>query len=391
MGVLLSWQEALAKIQSGDNFGYNDAIDYYTRVKQRMFEQLRLNQDLKDYSDAKIGDLLNEEFNAMYGELSTSGLMELSTGSLQAIQDFVEATFYGDNGAQLVDLQSQITQLKNDTEGIKRDNGMKIKELQSQMKTLLNAEDQISALVTQALGKYSPPDGSLASVTNFLSAFMLNTVRWRVETQGKLYINKNARTTLMGYYKEIIERKILADLFNRVGAGNVSVEMVAGANTINDLLLVFDGMSGTYTGSEMISLINENDEQKLISMGAQIKARDLEKVGTDFMKISHQAGLRDEFNAQMKASGFDTYSWSCGVAFLGQTQNIIQSLGANNVLFLSGPKKYFMDDFIRRFRKENMYLSFQMDENHEATSQVGLQRYIENRKNTKNNLLRRFR
>ena len=34
---------------------------------------------------------------------------------------------------------------------------------------------------------------------------MLNTVRWRVETQGKLYINKNARTTLMGYYKEIIE------------------------------------------------------------------------------------------------------------------------------------------------------------------------------------------
>jgi hypothetical protein len=38
MSVLLSWQEALAKIQSGDNFGYNDAIDYYTRVKQRMFE-----------------------------------------------------------------------------------------------------------------------------------------------------------------------------------------------------------------------------------------------------------------------------------------------------------------------------------------------------------------
>jgi hypothetical protein len=77
----------------------------------------------------------------MYGELSTSGLMELSTGSLQAIQDFVEATFYGSNGAQLVDLQSQITQLQNDTEGIKRDNGMKIKELQSQMKNLLNAED----------------------------------------------------------------------------------------------------------------------------------------------------------------------------------------------------------------------------------------------------------
>ena len=391
MSVLLSWQDALAKVQSGDNFGYNEAIDYYSKVKQRMFEQLRLNQDLQNYSDAKIGDLLNDEFNSMYEELTTSQLMELSTGSLQAIQNFVESTFYGSSGAQLYDLQNQITKLQNDTEGVKKENTAKIKELQSQIKTLLNAEDQISMLVQQALGKYNPPDGSLASVTNFLSAFMLNTVRWRVETQGKLFINKNARTTLMGYYKEIIERKILAYLFNKIGANNVSVEMVAGANTINDLLLVFDNMSGTYTGSEMISIIDEAEEQKLISMGAQIKARDLEKVGTDFMKISHQAGLRDEFNAQMQAAGFNTYSWSCGVAFLGQTQNIIQSLGANNILFLSGPKKYFMDDFIRRFRQENMYLSFQMNENHEATSQVGLQRYVENRKNIKNNLLRRFR
>lgn len=391
MSVLLSWQDALAKVQSGDNFGYNEAIDYYSKVKQRMFEWLRLNQDLQNYGDAKIGDLLNDEFNSMYEELTTSQLMELSTGSLQAIQNFVESTFYGSSGAQLYDLQSQITKLQNDTEGVKKENTAKIKELQSQIKILLNAEDQISTLVQQALGKYNPPDGSLASVTNFLSAFMLNTVRWRVETQGKLFINKNARTTLMGYYKEIIERKILADLFNRIGANNVSVEMVAGANTINDLLLVFDNMSGTYTGSEMISIIDEAEEQKLISMGAQIKARDLEKVGTDFMKISHQASLRDEFNAQMQAAGFNTYSWSCGVAFLGQTQNIIQSLGANNILFLSGPKKYFMDDFIRRFRQENMYLSFQMNENHEATSQVGLQRYVENRKNIKNNLLRRFR
>ena len=130
---------------------------------------------------------------------------------------------------------------------------------------------------------------------------------------------------------------------------------------------------------------------KVLSFGAQIKARDLEKVSTDFMKISHQAGLRDEFNAQMQASGFNNYSWSCGVAFLGQMQNIIQSLGANNVLFISGPKKYFMDDFIRKFRNENMYLSFAMDKEHRATSQVGLQRYVENRKSTKNNLLRRFR
>jgi hypothetical protein len=36
-------------------------------------------------------------------------------------------------------------------------------------------------------------------------------------------------------------------------------------------------------------------------------------------------------------------------------------------------------------------LSFAMDEKHQATTQVGLQRYVENRKSMKNNLLRRFR
>ena len=37
MSVLISWQEALSKIQSGDDFGYPTAIDYYNRMKQRMF------------------------------------------------------------------------------------------------------------------------------------------------------------------------------------------------------------------------------------------------------------------------------------------------------------------------------------------------------------------
>ena len=387
----MSWQEALSEIQGGGDFGYPAAIYYYNRMKQRMISQIKMNQDLKDYSDAQIGELLQKEFDIMYKELATKSLMDLSTESLQIIQNYVEAQFYGQNGAQLIDIQSQITKLENDADGVRKENTARIRQLQQQMKLLLNSESQITTLASEALAKYNPPDGSLSTVTNFLQSFMLNTVKWRVETQGKLFINKNARTTLMGYYKEIIERKALADLFARAKVGNISVDVIAGANTINDLLMVFENMSGTYHGEEMISLIDEADESKLLSFGAQIKARDLEKVSTDFMKISHQAGLRDEFNAQMQASGFNNYSWSCGVAFLGQMQNIIQSLGANNVLFISGPKKYFMDDFIRKFRNENMYLSFAMDKEHRATSQVGLQRYVENRKSVKNNLLRRFR
>ena len=127
-----------------------------------------MNQNLKDYSDAQIGDLLQKEFDIMYEELTTKNLMELSTGSLQAIQNYVEAQFYGQNGAQLADIQSQITKLENDAEGVRKENTMRIRELQQQMRLLLNSESQINDLVSEALAKYNPPDGSLSTVTNFL-------------------------------------------------------------------------------------------------------------------------------------------------------------------------------------------------------------------------------
>jgi hypothetical protein len=74
-------------------------------------------------------------------------------------------------------------------------------------------------LAANALLKYSPPDGSTDSVIRFLNSFLLNMIKWRVNTEGKIFINKNARTTLMGYYKEIIERKLLSDLFARNNIG----------------------------------------------------------------------------------------------------------------------------------------------------------------------------
>ena len=106
------------------------------------------------------------------------------------------------------------------------------------------------------------------------------------------------------------------------------------------------------------------------------------------MKISHQANLRDMFNAQFtnSNSGFNPASWCCGVVFLGQMQNIIQTLGNNNVIFISGPNRMFMDNFIESFRAQKMYLAFQMVDG-KATSQVGLQRFVDNRRNQ---LLSRF-
>ena len=388
MSTWQNWIVATDQIKNGYNFGYQGAIDYYSKMKKQMFSQIKMNKLFDQNTNAEIGELLTNELNLMINELSTKELQELTNTSLTTIQNWVEEIFEGKSGQHIIDLQQQINQLQQSIDGEKKKNTQQIKKLQQEIKQIIQAEEKIQALAANALLKYSPPDGSTDSVIRFLNSFLLNMIKWRVNTEGKIFINKNARTTLMGYYKEIIERKLFSDLFARNNIG-IQGDLIAKENSISDLLLVFDSMSGLYGTSQNISIADENIEQQLVNFGAQIKSRNLEKVNTDFMKISHQASLRDSFNAQLSANGFNTNSWSCGVAFLGQTQNIIQSLGATNVLFITGPNRLFMDDFITNFRKQNMYLAFEMDDEHKATSQVGLQRFIENKKSAK--FLARFR
>ena len=55
----------------------------------------------------------------------------------------------------------------------------------------------------------------------------------------------------MGYYKEIIEKEMLQKFFNNQNLF-VNVDLIAGANTINDLLLSFDDLNQSYNTEELI-------------------------------------------------------------------------------------------------------------------------------------------
>lgn len=393
MSVFTDWESAKNLISSGNNLEYPQAIDYYNNLKERLFQQIMIKNNLSDISTSQIGKILTEELENSVNILQKN-IFNLSQESLQTIQKWVVDKFNSDEGQELSLLTSQIKDLKNDIEKNKTQKTKEIEALQLQIKQMFNSEKELLILANQALNTYASTNiADYNSVLSFLSTFLVNMVQWIAE-QGaqKVFINANAKTTLMGYYKEIIEKKLLQEIFTSTKLDFPKVELVGGKNTINDLLLPFDGLNRTFSTSEMINLLNEKDETILISMGAQVKARNIKNIGSNFMKISHQAYLRDLFNVQMKnnnQNGFNNYSWACGAVFLGQMNNIIQSFGNNNVIFISGSSRMFMDDFIKTFRKENMYLTFELDKNHQATSQVGLQRFIENRK--KQQLLRRFR
>ena len=385
----MNWQEAVNRIQENYDFEYPVAVDHYVALKKRMFAQIRMNSKLQQYQDAELGSLLTESLNRLYKDLKENP-WELSSSSLERIQNYVIERMSGSDGAIIQEIQNEINRLESDITGNKMENTTKIKQLRNQLKILLISQDSIETLLQEALKKYSPPDGSLSTIISFLETFMLNTVEWYIKAKGEIYINSKATTTLLGYYKEIIENKIVNQALITNNITNATVDLIANSNSINDLLIAFNNSgSETISITQDIGILSPEEEQKLF--GAQIKARDLEKVKTSFMKISHQAGLQEAFNAQLQTSGFNNKSWACGVAFLGQAQNILKALGKNNVLFISGPNHYFMDEFITKFRNEKMYLAFEKGDNNQVTSQIGLQRFLENRKSNSQNFLRKFR
>lgn len=402
MSVFTDWEMAKNQIQSGDPLGYPSAEQYYAKLKQRFIQQIMIHNQLMNIDEAVFGKEIEQGINEIKMELENGKtLFELSNESLQNIKQWLIAQFEGDNGQQLLSLGQELSRLKAQEKEEQVKNTKRIKEIQQEIRTLLDTSDKVLEVAKKALNQYNTTAADYGSVFSFLSSFMVNMVGWMAE-QGlhNAYIIPQAKTTLLGYYKEIIEKKLLLQFFENSGFGP-GVELVGGKNTINDLLIPFDNLNQTFSTDEMIGILEKPVEDQMISMGAQIKAKSIaemkdgqliNKIGTEFMKISHQASLKEAFNLQIQGSvpsdGFNKNSWCCGVIFLGQMNNILQTFGNNNVIFISGNYRFFMDEFIKYFRSQNMYLAFQMDAQGRATSQVGLQRFM-NAKNTQ--LIKRFR
>lgn len=392
---LFDWRVAKRQVQSGYNFGYDAAIEHYANLKRKMFDQIAVNQSLinGNYYE-EVEKLLQQELSELYDGTSQR-LSSLSYKSLSTIQQMVKDVFDGTDSGILTSFANELNNLENNKNMKQHERRQEIERIRQNILNYFGKEN-IQKIAQEALNNYSGNSGDFGVIYSFLYSFLINTIKWYTSSNTQqLFINKNALTTLMGYYKEIIEVKLLQELFAKMKSQSVTkqqinVDLVAGKNTINDIIFSFltPFKAQQIAVAENISAVGEAYEQQL---GAQIKTRDIQNVKTEFMKISHQSELSKQFNLNMISSAgrFSKYSWSCGVAFLGQTENILQSLGINNVMFISGATRDFTDNFIRNFRSKNMYLAFEFDAQHKATSQVGLQRYVENR--GKNQILARFR
>lgn len=359
-------QVALEQIKSNYDFSYNLAVKHYRDLKEKMFNQIRLNSEFNNLASDELVKLFDYEDEKLKNEIQKN-ITSLSNDSLETIKEWA-AEDIKDSGllAQINELDQLIHQEQNKNKTI-------IKRKQKEIQQRNNTRESIEALAYRML-KTNQLELDYNLCFNFLQSAYINLLRYQMRTEGQAYINDNMRTTLMGYYKEYIEAKLLKESMLKTTKNIIEIEQIGSKQNPSDIEI-------------KINLPSSASVQEEVSVfGAQVKMKDINKVGTAFMKISTRKNLSSKFNKVM--GNFDKNSWVSGVAFLGQLNNIKTALGENNVLFISGNNRYFMDEFIQNFRRQNMYLAFKFKDNpYEATSQIGLQRYKDSKGK---NLLKRF-
>ena len=357
------------QVKNNEDFEYQEAIEHYKQLREKLIDQiqeLRYSKQLENISNAEIEKMLTTAGQKVE-ENTTKQLRDVSKRYLEDLVKWVDNQFSKNNdfgkiikemGQELAEKKKKVSQYSFNKI---------VKQKQQEILAIINQEtDEKSILYSIVKNKQLITDPNYQSVASYLTSYLMRVIRWRAET-GKIYISDKDISRLAGYEKEVVELELFKNLFEQLGLGDYSPQLIAKENTITDILLPFEKINGV--------VADASEQIELTSFGIQSKLKAINFSESSFFKVSHQSALSKAFN-QIKSEerGWNKYQWTAGVAFLAQKANILQSLGENNVLFLSGQEAYFMDSFIKQFRANSKYLAFEFDlKTHKATSQIGIQ------------------
>lgn len=362
------------QVVSGSNFGYEGAQQYYANLRNKLIKsiQLILNTQGTELSKKIIQNKLLNIENEIQTK-SRAELMQSSQEELQKLVDWVESMLSGNSGklqSLIQDTGNKLAQVKKDYKNNSNKLSSAAKKSREELNNFIKEKGQhenILMAITKNKQYVNNPDYN--SLVNFMEGYLMRVVRWKAEGVSDIFISPKDTAILAGYLKEVVEKEALVDLFKKLQIVDVSPDLIAGKNEIVDILLPFSNLKNIEgQGEEEIDFLQD--------FGIQSKLADITKYSNaEFFKISHSAKLRDQFNQGMTLDKEHEYQWTAGVAFLGKKARILQVLGEKNVMFFSGDNRYFMDSFIQQFRANGRYLAFEFDDEHKATSQIGLQAF----------------
>lgn len=395
--MIEQWQDLVNKPLPTE--GYSSAINYYTKLKERLLNQI--TNEAKDKLGKKAyKELVNNIENDILQNASQWGESFVSAQqTLSNIENAVKVLIENNDMTGVRQVLSEIQQKINEKKGKIKDDQQYLKtSLRNNQEAIFNALGIDNNFIINLLSTNNTT-GDINALANQAKSYFVRYL------YGALFDNlqfaEGSRfkysMSMGGFYKELAEyealEKIINNFINVYHGGDIKI---GGKDTELDIVIsmlgdVESSLQQSAQVTEYITALQEppgtlDIESELIHkidvFGEQVKSRSLGS--------SNEFGIgnRAELYAKFSSEGANLYSSLQALHFLARLKNILLSLGATNVLFSSNGKRQWMADFISDFRQRGYFLTFHRDTNKsKLDNKVVLEQYYTQKQAAKRRFL----
>ena len=373
--------------RSINTYSYDQAINYYSALKKNFL--LKANLTESQFSNQLINNQ-KQTVNNLFGRVAkTNKLIEDKFGDI--IEKIASEPFILEGQFALQELENNAKLEEQD----KRAQILKVQQsilnkIRERLASITDFETIIKTVLKQGSGMKTMSHSTITSLyTTYLSKLIMN-----YNTDIKSYINKSA---IAGFYQELVE----TDAWKKAGkqlhlqithAGektssitkketpiDIAIGIKGTRNLQNTALKEFDTILSAIrnfeiTGTTVEDFSTQLDGFKLKTVGIQSKLASLDsiKIKTKGYQISSRSDLLKDFDNWIEQKRGIKTQFETANYFGSSLKAVLEALGPTNLIWITGKQRYFMDDFIQAFRRQNLLLAFSVNKERQLQAQVKL-------------------
>ena len=362
---------------------YSGAQAYYRQLRTRFLQQAVELGEVKTQKEKmqQIEKILLETVNSV-GRDNVRGKSRSMEVLNKIFDQFV---------SNMIDESSQLNQIKNEALQKINDEELDIKSQIAGEKEKVNAilKEYASAykeiaqktLLSILVGEHSGVGenaikeryDALLKKVDMMTTIAIKAIGRDLKTYK---LTGTPQTTLGGYIEEDLEFQGLQKLFSKLPAVTISPggTKTAGKKNksthldniisvlefsqkgFNDQILITENLEKYMNTKELLSNINYYGEQvKTFTLKNTVSS------SKDFYgkRIANNAALFKKWtDSEQKTKYYKSLNIYRNIKFLAKTENTIAALGAETLLMSTSDGRYFTDEFISQFYKQEYYLMF---------------------------------
>ena len=385
--------------------GYDNARKWYGLLKEKFIQQIQNHlesKQMQDETEEFLEDLEKKVITELQNNNNSENVIEIVS---KIAEKYLENILQENNNINTIinnekaRIQNLSGKARHDAERIIRNNVMGIINSDfnaEKLKEILTSTIQQSMKLSSSRETAIRYEALIQKSENLLSRAMVQ----RLNKNSMSYFK--TLTTSGGYIKEDLEFQALEQVFNKFGVEAIpgGARKVGGTETHMDIILSFDKKENkileieslptilrTNEMTQALDVFNRNFNKQITVMrndpfqlkkeaqqellknikyfGAQSKTFSLNAINRTTgslrgLRVSNQSKMYNEY---MKGSQkYNVYDVINNIRFVGRYKHILQSFGADTLVFSTKDGRYFLDDFIREIKKQHYFLFFGLED-----------------------------